>query len=153
MTTSRTYDAKRRAEKPSRAWYKSKAWKIRKAQQRAEHPTCCLCERDGIVRLMSIVDHHPRHNEDYRQFFEGPLRSLCKPHHDSEAQADEARGFSTEIGDDGWPIDSAHPMVSGAPSRKGAPGPKPFGRPAVAGRSPPPPGAPSPRLGARPRRG
>lgn len=149
MTTSRTYDAKRRAEKPSRLWYKSKAWKARKAQQRAEHPTCCLCERDGIVRLMAIADHHPRHNEDYRQFFEGPLRSLCKQHHDSEAQADEARGFSTEIGADGWPIDEAHPSNSGAPQKKGAGGRERFRRAEAPPAPPSAPGAPSPR-GRRP---
>lgn len=143
MTTSRTYDAKRRAEKPSRLWYKSPAWKVRRSEQLAREPTCCLCERDGLTRLARIADHHPRHNEDYRQFFEGPLRSLCKPHHDSEAQADEARGFSTEIGADGWPIDEAHPSNSGAPQKKGAGGRERFRRAAAPAAPPPATGAPS----------
>lgn len=110
----RRYDAKRRSEKPSRKWYSSPAWKVRKRDQRAAQPLCELCLKEGVTRLMSIVDHHPPHNEDYQQFFTGPVRSLCKPHHDGQAQADEARGFSVEIGEDGWPSDPTHPQVTGA---------------------------------------
>lgn len=112
---NRKYDAKRRAEKQSRAWYKSKAWQIRKRDQKAKQPLCELCLKEGRDRLMAIVDHHPPHNEDWQQFFTGPVRSLCKPHHDSQAQADEARGFSLEVGLDGWPVDPQHPQQSGAP--------------------------------------
>ncbi len=111
---NRRYDAKRRAEKQSRVWYKSPAWKIRKRDQRAAFPLCCLCEAEGVTRLMSIVDHHPPHNEDWQQFFHGPVRSLCKPHHDSQAQADEARGFSVSVGEDGWPEDDQNPFNTGA---------------------------------------
>lgn len=110
----RKYDAKRRAEKPSRQWYKSPAWKIRKRDQRAAQPLCELCLKEGVTRLMSIVDHHPPHNEDWNQFFLGPVRSLCKPHHDSQAQADEARGFSLDVGEDGWPTDEQNPFNTGA---------------------------------------
>lgn len=110
MTTSRRYDAKRRATKPSRAWYKSKAWAARKRQQRKEQPLCELCLAKGIERLMSIVDHHPRHGEDYEQFFRGPIRSLCKPCHDGEVQSDEAMGYDQSIGADGWPVSADHPF-------------------------------------------
>lgn len=109
----RRYDQKRQSTKESRKWYSSKAWGIRKRDQRANFPLCCLCEKEGVTRLMSIVDHHPPHNEDYITFFTGSVRSLCKPHHDGLAQADEGRGFSLEVGDDGWPTDSRHPQVSG----------------------------------------
>lgn len=112
---NRKYDAKRRAEKQSRKWYGSAAWKVRKKEQRARFPLCCLCEKEGVTRLMSIVDHHPPHNEDWEQFFRGPVRSLCKPHHDSQAQADEVRGFSVDVGLDGWPTDPQHPQRTGAP--------------------------------------
>jgi len=110
----RRYDAKRRQTRPSVAWYKSPAWKIRKRDQRAKQPLCELCLADGLTRLMSIVDHHPPHRDDYAQFFTGPVRSLCKPHHDSVAQADEARGFSVQTGADGWPTDDQNPFNSGA---------------------------------------
>lgn len=115
---NRKYDAKRRAEKQSRVWYKSKAWQIRKRDQRAAQPLCELCDKEGVTRLMAIVDHHPPHNEDWQQFFHGPVRSLCKPHHDSQAQADEARGFSVDVGHDGWPTDPLHPSNTGAPMPK-----------------------------------
>ena len=110
----RRYDAKRRQTRPSVAWYKSPAWKIRKRDQRAMQPLCELCLADGVTRLMAIVDHHPPHRDDYAQFFTGPVRSLCKPHHDSVAQADEARGFSVQTGADGWPTDDQNPFNSGA---------------------------------------
>ena len=110
----RKYDAKRRLERPSRKWYASPAWKVRKRDQRAAQPLCELCLADGVTRLMAIVDHHPPHNDDYAQFFTGPVRSLCKWHHDSIAQADEGRGFSVQTGADGWPVDSASPFNTGA---------------------------------------
>ena len=109
----RRYDAKRRQTRPSVAWYKSPAWKIRKRDQRAKQPLCELCLADGVTRLMAIVDHHPPHNDDYAQFFTGPVRSLCKWHHDSVAQADEGRGFSVNVGADGWPTDEANPFNTG----------------------------------------
>lgn len=111
----RKYDAKRRGEKESRRWYKSPAWAIRRKHQLAEHPTCALCDQEGVMRIRQrmIVDHHPAHNEDYQAFFFGPLRTLCKHHHDTIAQADEARGFSLEVGEDGWPTDPQNPFVSG----------------------------------------
>lgn len=149
MTTSRTYDAKRRAEKQSRRWYKSPAWKVRRAQQLAEHPTCARCERDGVTRLAKVANHNPPHNEDYQQFFTGPLESACEHHHNSEIQSDEIRGFSTEIGADGWPIDEAHPSNSGAPQKKGVGGRERFRRAAAPAVPPSAPGAPSPR-GRRP---
>ena len=40
----------------------------------------------------------------------GNLESLCKSCHDSLAQSIEKRGYSTEVGTDGWPIDPKHPQ-------------------------------------------
>lgn len=110
MTTSRRYDAQRRADKPSRTWYKSKAWKARRKDQLKAHPMCQACDDEGVTRMATIVDHYPRHGEDYTQFFQGPVRSLCKPHHDSQAQSEEARGYSPQVGLDGWPVDTQHPF-------------------------------------------
>lgn len=108
----RRYDQKRQGNE-ARKWYRTKAWAIRKRDQRANFPLCCLCEAEGVTRLMAIVDHHPRHNGDWHQFFHGPVRSLCKPHHDGQAQADEARGFSVQVGADGWPTDEDNPFTTG----------------------------------------
>jgi hypothetical protein len=118
---NRRYDAKRRAEKDSRGWYRSAAWAKRRKYQLAEHPMCAICEAQGVVRMdvirgkdRMIVDHHPAHNEDYQAFFFGPIRTLCSHHHNTLAQQDEARGFSVDIGEDGWPTDPMHPQNTGA---------------------------------------
>jgi len=111
---NRKYDAKRRAESPARKWYKTPAWKIRRRDQLAAHPTCAFCDKNGITRIATVADHNPRHNGDWMQFFHGPLISLCKHCHDSTKQAEEIRGFSLDIGEDGWPTDPSHPQVSGA---------------------------------------
>jgi hypothetical protein len=76
---------------------------------------CCLCEAEGVIRMKEkmVVDHHPRHGGDYLQFFTGPVRTLCAHHHNTVAQADEARGFSVAIGDDGWPASPDHPFTTG----------------------------------------
>lgn len=119
---NRRYDAKRRVEKLSRKWYGSKAWAKRRKYQLAEFPMCAICEAQGIIRMAvirgedrMIVDHHPPHNEDWNQFFHGPVRTLCSHHHNTLAQADEARGFSLEVGADGWPSDQTSPFNTGAP--------------------------------------
>lgn len=113
----RKYDAKRRQESPARGWYKSKAWAIRRRDQLAQHPTCCLCDAEGVIRIRErmVVDHHPPHRGDYVQFFTGPVRTLCKHHHDTQAQADEGRGYSLSVGDDGFPTDPLHPFSTGGP--------------------------------------
>jgi 5-methylcytosine-specific restriction protein A len=42
----------------------------------------------------------------------GPLRSLCRDCHNRQ-WATDARGYTSEIGDDGFPIDSRHPFNRG----------------------------------------
>jgi hypothetical protein len=36
------------------------------------------------------------------KFFFGELQSVCKLHHESAKKREEARGYSTQIGPDGW---------------------------------------------------
>src|SRR5262249_40604218 len=43
------------------------------------------------------------------------LQSLCKLHHESAKKREEARGYSTAIGADGWPVDPRHPVYSRGP--------------------------------------
>ena len=116
----RRYDQKRRQESPARAWYKSKAWAIRRRDQLANHPTCCLCDAEGVVRIRErmVVDHHPPHRGDYIAFFQGPVRTLCQHHHNSHAQAQEIRGFSLATDESGFPSDPEHPFNTGAPIPK-----------------------------------
>ena len=83
---------------------------IRQAQL-TQHP---LCQRHlqrtppELVRA-EIVHHVNQHKGDEYLFYSGPFESLCKPCHDQDAQQQERRGYSLEIGDDGWPRDARHP--------------------------------------------
>ena len=110
----------KRAGSDAKRWYRSKAWAIRRRDQLAQHPTCCLCDKEGIIRLRErmVVDHHPPHRGDYIAFFQGPVRTLCKFHHDSHAQAEEIRGFSLALDESGFPSDPDHPFNTGAPIPK-----------------------------------
>lgn len=93
-----------------RAWYKTRRWqRIRTEQLRAE-PLCAMCARQGRVTAATICDHVERHHGDPVKFWSGPFQSLCKPHHDQEKQQIENRGYSSELGDDGAPLDPDHPF-------------------------------------------
>ena len=88
----RTADAKR-ADKPSRKWYKRKAWKGkggRREQQRASEPLCRLCP-DYSKQQATVADHVIPHREDYALFWFGELQSLCKSCHDIKKQRVERR--------------------------------------------------------------
>jgi 5-methylcytosine-specific restriction enzyme A len=56
------------------------------------------------------ADHVEPHRGSTNLFWFGDLQSLCTAHHSGSKQQEERRGFSTEIGVDGWPTDSKHPV-------------------------------------------
>jgi hypothetical protein len=68
-----------------------------------------MCLDHGRVMPATIADHIEPHRGDWNAFMTGPLQSLCKQHHDSAKRTQELRGYSTEIGPDGWPVDPRHP--------------------------------------------
>lgn len=86
----REHDA-RRADQPSRAWYKTRAWQNRRAMQLVEHPLCQRCEARGVITSATVANHNPPHGDDYERFFWGPLESTCKPCHDGEIQREEVQ--------------------------------------------------------------
>jgi hypothetical protein len=49
------------------------------------------------------------HGGDYTKFLLGELQSLREPCHQPKWAADK-RGYSSEIGDDGYPVDKNHPF-------------------------------------------
>lgn len=106
----READRKRWANKPSRRWYPTKAWKLRRAAQLNRVPWCEPCKRAGRSRPATVANHNPPHKEDRFAFFHGPLESCCQPCHDSAVQRAELEGFRRDVGDDGWPLDSDHPF-------------------------------------------
>jgi 5-methylcytosine-specific restriction enzyme A len=95
---------------PVRSWYSLQRWRTRAKHQLRVDPLCCLCRAQGRITPATIADHHPAHGGDYNAFLLGPIRSLCKPCHDGLQPAFKHRGYSSAIGDDGYPIDPAHPF-------------------------------------------
>lgn len=93
-----------------RKLYKSKAWRNGRALFLAQHPLCCICEKNGRVTAANTVDHIKPHKGDPALFFaQGNWQSLCAACHSSHKQAEERTGFGKAIGADGWPTDARHP--------------------------------------------
>jgi len=110
------YDRQRRNDRPWRAWYKLPRWHRIRMRQLAEEPSCRMCKAEGRGLVpATVVDHVERHNGDPVKFWRGPFQSLCAPCHNGPKQSEESRGFSRDIGDDGWPVDPRHPFNGGKP--------------------------------------
>lgn len=74
------------------------------------HPLCAMCEERGRTTAATVVDHVKPHKGDARLFWDRDnWQPLCKPCHDSGKATEEARGYRTDIGADGWPLDPRHP--------------------------------------------
>lgn len=99
----------RTADQPWRAWYWTARWRrIAKAQLAAE-PLCRRCLASGIVTAATVAHHVVPHRGDPELFWSGELESICKPHHDSEAQREERGRGPQQVDEDGWPIGSVTP--------------------------------------------
>lgn len=109
----RRHDVKRR-DVPWRGWYKTARWQRRREDQLKASPLCAMCEREGLVVPATVADHVVPHRGNPDLFWSGELQSLCASHHNGLKQAQERRGYSIEIGSDGWPIDPRHPSNCGA---------------------------------------
>jgi hypothetical protein len=97
------------------SWYKTYRWQRRRIAQLRAFPWCTTCETRGTPTAATVVDHVEPHHGDHRAFWFGKLQSLCKQCHDSTKRIEELRGYSTEIGLDGWPVDPSHPVYQGIP--------------------------------------
>jgi 5-methylcytosine-specific restriction enzyme A len=77
---------------------------MRKRQLEGE-PLCAWCLREGRITPATVAHHEILHKDDPALFWNSPLVSLCKMHHDSDAQAIEKGGKpKRRIAVDGWPI-------------------------------------------------
>jgi 5-methylcytosine-specific restriction protein A len=95
----------------SRPPYSTARWQKRAKHQLKTEPVCVLCWKEqGRVMPATVADHIDPHRGDLTKFWFGQLQSLCAYHHNSVKAQRETRGYSTEIGDDGWPIDPFHPI-------------------------------------------
>lgn len=94
-------------------WYKLERWRRLAKRQLREHPLCAMClARGGRVEPATIADHVEPHRGDWNRFILGALQSLCKPCHDGAKREEEARGYRTDIGEDGLPLDPKHPAYN-----------------------------------------
>ena len=96
--------------------YATSRWRKRARYQLRVQPLCAMCLEEGRLMAASVADHIQPHHGDQLKFFLGELQSLCRLHHDSAKKRDEARGYSTRIGADGWPTDPKHPIYTGTAS-------------------------------------
>ena len=93
-------------------WYSTERWARIRRHQLREHPLCALCLERGVVEPATICDHIEPHRGDVNKFWLGPFQSLCKPCHDSAKRYVELRGYCSDIGADGWPVDPHHPVYN-----------------------------------------
>lgn len=96
-------------QRPWLKWYDTKRWIRRARMQKRLHSLCAMCLEKGLVVACEVADHIEPHRGDYQKFFFGALQSLCWPCHSKEKQQIERRGYTTNIGLDGWPTDERHP--------------------------------------------
>jgi 5-methylcytosine-specific restriction enzyme A len=99
-------------------WYDCARWQRLRDHQLREHPLCAFCLQRSLVVPAQVVDHVEPHNGNWTAFVTGKLQSLCKVCHDSEKRTIDLRGYSTKIGEDGWPLDPRHPAYRKATSAK-----------------------------------
>lgn len=85
-------------------------WQRYRLRYLSEHPLCAYCKRQGRLTPATVVDHIVPHKGDQALFWNPENhQALCKQHHDSAKATEEIRGYSSEVGADGWPIDPRHP--------------------------------------------
>jgi 5-methylcytosine-specific restriction protein A len=89
--------------------YNNRQWRARRLQQLTDHPLCNRCMDRGQVTAATVAHHVHRHEGNLEVFHTSPLESLCAACHDTDAKEQEAHGYSTAVGTDGWPTDPAHP--------------------------------------------
>jgi 5-methylcytosine-specific restriction endonuclease McrA len=90
--------------------YRKQRWRNIARDQLRRFPNCAMCEAAGQIIEANVADHKIPHHGDEMKFWFGQLQSLCYSHHNGSKQQLERRGFVTDIGADGFPIDSQHPF-------------------------------------------
>jgi 5-methylcytosine-specific restriction enzyme A len=93
-------------------YYNRVAWDRRRRNQLLTNPLCKFCLVEGRSELARVADHVVPHRGNVNLFFLGELQSLCIPCHNRVKQGDENRGYSLNIGSDGWPTDPNHPTYA-----------------------------------------
>jgi hypothetical protein len=88
-------------------WYHTQRWRRRAALQLKLEPLCAICLQNGQVVPATEADHIVPHKGNERAFWYGELQvRILSPERQTK---EEKRGYRTDIGIDGWPIDPRHP--------------------------------------------
>jgi len=88
--------------------YHRKRWFMRRRAQLRKEPLCVICLQRGIATPATIADHIIPHKGDWNSFWTGDLQSLCFTHHNGSKREIEEKGFCSDVGVDGWPLDPNH---------------------------------------------
>lgn len=91
--------------------YNSKVWRDLRRVHLARHPLCAWCLKQGRLVAGNTVHHKIPHRGDWTLFNDSNnLETLCARCHSADAQQSEVIGYSSTVGDDGWPVDPKHPQ-------------------------------------------
>lgn len=95
--------------------YKDRRWEpLRQAVFARDNHTCkmcgVLCYGRGQSPRAPVCDHIVDVKTDKAKAFDpANLRTLCKTCHDGERRRIDATGYSSAVGEDGYPLDPRHP--------------------------------------------
>jgi 5-methylcytosine-specific restriction enzyme A len=68
-------------------------WQKARERHLSANPLCVYCQRQGIAKAASVVDHITPHQGDEQLFWdESNWQSLCSSCHSSTKQREEAKG-------------------------------------------------------------
>jgi 5-methylcytosine-specific restriction protein A len=75
-----------------RKWYTHARWSRLRRGFLARNGLCVYCEREGRIKVATIVDHVIPHRGDRALFWdESNWQPLCKRHHDSTKAIEEGK--------------------------------------------------------------
>lgn len=94
-----------------KAWYDSVTWKRLREVVLQKHPLCGRCRERNRLVPATTVNHRVPHRGDWSLFNDiHNLEAVCASCHSGEIQQQEVRGYSSRVGEDGWPTDANHPF-------------------------------------------
>ena len=91
----RAYVAQRKAferDNANQEFYNSWKWRKLAKAYKVKYPLCVMCNANGYVTAVRVVDHIVRINAGGAPYDDANLQSLCEKCHNSKS-AKEARGM------------------------------------------------------------
>lgn len=100
-----------------RKLYQTKQWRqlremvLLRDGFRCQHKGCNEFLKRGVKHPRSAVIHHLKpHKGNLNLFYDiNNLQAVCWSCHSGDIQSIEVKGYDTQIGESGWPIDTKHP--------------------------------------------